>query len=363
MKVKRLSIEKYRNLSEIELQPAAGVNVIYGENGQGKTNILEAIWLFSGAKSFRGASTAELIPLGGQRADFTLCHDDGERETETRIILGEKREIRQNGVFLDSFTQLCGSFCCVVFSPAHLTLIKGGPVERRKAIDTVIGQIKPRYISLIADYQRMLLQRNTLLKDIQFSASLLDTLDVWDQSLAKTGAVIAKTRDSFIKRLLPLCREVYDGISGGRESYDMQYCSTISVDDEISEQSMLSLLKKNRAEDIRLGSTSAGPHRDDITIEINGISARSFGSQGQQRSAVLSLKLGECSLMQEVTGHSPVILLDDVMSELDDNRRDFLLHRLENRQIFITCCDPKQIIDVDADFEVKAGKVVSHSQG
>ena len=360
MRVTRLSIDKYRNLSDIELVPAEGVNVIFGENGQGKTNILESIWLFSGAKSFRGSSFSEMLPLFEEqkRADFTLCHHDGVRETQTRIILGEKREIRQNGVNLDSFSDLCGGFCCVVFSPAHLNLIKGGPAERRKAIDTVIGQIKPRYISLLQDYQKLLLQRNTLLKDIKFSSSLIDTLDVWDISLAKTGAMIAKTRESFVNKLIPLCKEVYDGISGGKESYDMSYSSTVSADNEISQQVMLEMLKSSRGEDIQNGSTSIGPHRDDIIIEINGISARSFGSQGQQRSGVLALKLGECALMQEVTGHAPVILLDDVMSELDDNRRDFLLHRLEDRQIFITCCDPNQIVDVDAKFEVQKGKII-----
>ena len=301
-----------------------------------------------------------MLPLFEEqkRADFTLCHDDGVRETETRVILGEKREIRQNGVSLNSFSELCGGFCCVVFSPAHLNLIKGGPAERRKAIDTVIGQIKPRYISLITDYQKLLLQRNTLLKDIKFSSSLIDTLDIWDISLAKTGAAIAKIRDSFVNRLNPLCKEFYYGISGGKESYDMSYNCSVFKDGEISQQTMLEILRQNRAEDIQNGSTSAGPHRDDIIIDINGISARSFGSQGQQRSGVLALKLGECALMQEVTGHSPVILLDDVMSELDDNRRDFLLHRLENRQIFMTCCDPNQIVDIDAKFEIKAGKII-----
>lgn len=360
MRVTRLSIGKYRNLSDIELIPAEGVNVIFGENGQGKTNILEAIWLFSGAKSFRGANFSEMLPLFSEnrRADITLCHYDGVRENKTEIILGEKREARQNGVLLESFSQLCGGFGCVVFSPDHLDLIKGGPAERRRAIDTVIGQIKPRYNRLISDYSRLLLQRNTLLKDIKFSSSLIDTLDVWDMSLAKAGAVIAKTRDSFVRRLIPFCQELYGGISGGKESFDMRYSCTVSDGGEISFETMLEALRKSRSEDMLNGSTSTGPQRDDILIEINGISARNFGSQGQQRSGVLALKLGECALMQEVTGHPPVILLDDVMSELDESRRDFLLHRLENRQIFITCCDPNQIVDVSARFEVKSGKIV-----
>ncbi len=358
MKVTRLEVNAFRNLSAIELEAHDGVNVIYGENGQGKTNIIEAIWLFTGSKSFRGAGTSELVPLGGVRSDISLDYHDGVRENRLRMIMGDKKEISQNAVTLSSAAELCGGFCCVVFSPVHLNLIKGSPSERRKLIDMIIGQLKPRYLSVLSEYQRILLQRNTLLKDIQFSSSLLDTLEIWDQSLAKKGALITKTRQSFIERLKPLCSEFYGGISNGKESFDMSYQSNIEADGEISELTMAAALKAARAEDIRNGTTSAGPHRDDIMIDINGISARSFGSQGQQRSGVLAIKLGEAALMNEILGQTPVILLDDVMSELDDSRRDFLLHRLEDKQIFITCCDPNQIFDVDRSFKVAAGRIV-----
>lgn len=357
MKVTRLSINRFRNLSDVFCEPSAGVNVFYGENGQGKTNLLEAIWLFTGAKSFRGASPSDYIPFDGVRSSFSMAYSDLNRKNLTTITMGDKKEVLQNGVSLDSLSALSGSFCSVVFSPAHLNLIKGGPSERRKALDTVIGQIKPRYIAVCQDYQKLLFQRNTLLKDIPFSASLLDTLDIWDQSLAKTGALITKTRKSFLERLVPFSDDFYNGISSGRESLSLSYSSTIDIDDAFSEDTMLLLLKKNRVEDIRFGSTSVGPHRDDLLININTMPAKSFGSQGQQRSAVLALKLGECALIEQFTGQKPVILLDDVMSELDDLRRDFLLHRLLERQIFITCCDPKQIIDVDASFKIEAGRL------
>ncbi|KAF5029675.1 DNA replication and repair protein RecF [anaerobic digester metagenome] len=288
---------------------------------------------------------------------FSMAYSDLQRENLTNIILGDKKDILQNGVPLESLSALSGSFCSVVFSPAHLNLIKGGPSERRKALDTVIGQIKPRYIAVCQEYQKQLFQRNTLLKDIPFSSSLLDTLDIWDQSLSRTGALITKTRKSFLERLIPFSDDFYNGISSGRETLSLSYFSTIETDGAVSEETMLSLLQKNRAEDIRVGSTSVGPHRDDLLIDINAMSAKSFGSQGQQRSAVLALKLGECALIEQVTGHKPVVLLDDVMSELDELRRDFLLHRLLDRQIFITCCDPGQIVDVNAAFKIEAGRL------
>lgn len=358
MKVTHLSIKRFRNLIDIFCEPSSGVNVIFGENGQGKTNILEAIWLFTGARSFRGASPSDYIPFHEARAVFSLAYSDSIRENMANITLGDRREILQNGMLLDSLSAFSGGFCAVVFSPAHLNLVKGGPSERRKALDTVIGQIKPRYIAVCQDYQKQLFQRNTLLKDIPFSASLLDTLDIWDQGLAKTGALITRTRKSFLQKLMPFTDDFYCGISSGRETLSLSYASTIEIEKSISEETMLLLLKQNRAEDIRVGSTSVGPHRDDLLIDINAMPAKSFGSQGQQRSAVLALKLGECALIEQVTGQKPVVLLDDVMSELDDLRRDFLLHRLNDRQIFITCCDPRQIADVSVAFKIETGRLI-----
>ncbi len=357
MKVTRLSINQFRNLTDICCEPLPGVNVFFGENGQGKTNLLEAIWLFTGARSFRGAALTDYIPFNSARAVFSLVYSDLQRENLVNITLGDKREILQNGVAFESLSALSGNFCSVVFSPTDLGLVKGGPAERRKALDAVIGQIKPRYVSVCQDYQKQLLQRNMLLKDIPFSSALLDTLDAWDDCLSKTGALITKTRKSFLERLWPFTNEFYNGISSGREALSLSYLSTIETDGVLSEQTMLALLKKNRAEDIRVGSTSVGPHRDDLLIDISGMPARSFGSQGQQRSAVLALKLGECAVIELVTGQKPVVLLDDVMSELDDQRRDFLLHRLTDGQIFITCCDPGQLADIDAAFKIEGGRL------
>lgn len=359
MKVTRLSIDSFRNLISVYCNPTDGVNVFFGDNGQGKTNLLEAIWLFTGMKSFRGSSVSEYIPFNSDRCAFSMLYNDLIRENLATITLGDKKEILLNGVMQESLLKFSGCFSAVAFSPTDLNLIKGGPAERRRSLDSVIGQIKPRYISVCQDYQRQLFQRNTLLKDISFSSSLIDTLDVWDESLSKSGALIARTRKTFLDKLSPFTSDFYKGISSGRESLSLSYSSTIGIDNTISEETMLYSLKKSRAEDIRLGSTAIGPHRDDLLVDINKRPAKVFGSQGQQRSAVLALKLGECVLIEHFTGQKPVVLLDDVMSELDDLRRDFLLHRLTDRQIFITCCDPGQIAGIDAAFKLEAGRLVA----
>jgi len=359
MKLTGFSCENYRNLKNVNISPVPTVNVICGENGQGKTNMVEAMWMFTGARSFRGAKENELVPLNGEQADLSITFNGFGRSQEMRLLYGKRKAAFLNGVEATSASAFSGSVCAIVFSPAHLSLVKGGPDERRRALDTVICQIKPRYQQVLNQYKHQLLQRNTLLKDAMLSSHLIDTLDIWDMGLAKTGALISKTRATYLQKLDPMAKDIYDGISGKREELQLKYEATAAVDGEISEEAMLSLLKENRNNDLRTGSTSIGPHRDDFDISLSGLSARSFGSQGQQRSAVLAFKLGECALMEEVTGETPIVLLDDVMSELDERRRDYLLHHLKDRQIFITCCDPHQIEGADAVFIADNGIITA----
>lgn len=361
MIVTQLTVERFRNLAGVTISPIPGVNVIAGENGQGKTNLLEAIWLCTGARSFRGAKEAELLPFGSRYARFSVRYTDAIRPLETCITLGEKKEVTQNGVPLSSLSELAGSFCAVVFSPTHLSLVKGGPAERRRALDVAIGQTKPRYYAVLQQYQKLLQQRNTLLKDIPLSASLLDTLDIWDDALAKAGALITKTRETFLERLLPVAAEFYAGISGGREEFSLCYQPSLDADGDRSADAMRHLLRIHRSEEIKTGMTSIGPHRDDVDFLLGGNAARLFGSQGQQRSIVLALKLAEAAVIEAVTGEVPVILLDDVMSELDDTRREYLLHRLEGRQIFVTACDARQVATAAKLFTVAAGSIVAES--
>lgn len=344
MRISRLHLEQFRNIESLSVFPCETVNIIYGGNAQGKTNLLEAIWLLSGAKSFRGAKDADLIRFGESRALIESDFFCAGRQQTSKIQLEGKKTAWLNDIRQDSITAFAGIFTTVVFSPSHLGLVKDGPAGRRKFLDTSICQITPRYIGMIGQYQRILLQRNTLLKDISYASALLDTLDIWDEKLSALGGVIIRMRMEYTRRLQKEAEDIYKGISMERESFSLDYRPfELPVQEGQTQREISSLLlekmMQNRSEDLRSGSTGIGPHRDDLEISINGRSVRSFGSQGQQRSSVLALKLAESRCIGDILGERPVILLDDVMSELDQNRREYLLNHLTGSQIFITCCD------------------------
>ena len=347
MKVNSVNITKFRNITDLNLQPCDGVNVIYGENAQGKTNILESLWLFTGCKSFRGAKDAEFIPFNEDFSKISIEFSDNLREKKSEIIISpKKKSVTHNGVSLNSAAELISTFYAVIFSPVHLSLIKDGPNMRRKFIDTALCQLKPAYADRLSDYKRCLIQRNALLKDLHLNPGLYDVLDTWDDQLARLSAYVIKDRLKYIELLSSYSAEIYGGISENRESFSVFY----SKDDykSLSPAEIYALelerLKKARKDDVIFKSTSVGPHRDDIEIEINSVSARSFGSQGQQRSCALALKLGESEIIRKITGETPVALLDDVMSELDEKRQDYILNHIKDRQVFLTCCDPSQVL-------------------
>ena len=344
MRISRLHLEQFRNIESLSVFPCETVNIIYGDNAQGKTNLLEAIWLLSGAKSFRGAKDADLIRFGESRALIESDFFCAGRQQTSKIQLEGKKTAWLNDIRQDSITAFAGIFTTVVFSPSHLGLVKDGPAGRRKFLDTSNCQITPGYIGMIGQYQRILLQRNTLLKDISYASALLDTLDIWDEKLSALGGVIIRMRMEYTRRLQKEAEDIYKGISMERESFSLDYRPfELPVQEGQTQREISSLLlekmMQNRSEDLRSGSTGIGPHRDDLEISINGRSVRSFGSQGQQRSSVLALKLAESRCIGDILGERPVILLDDVMSELDQNRREYLLNHLTGSQIFITCCD------------------------
>lgn len=332
MRVISIGLKGFRNIEDIEFKPCAGVNIIYGNNAQGKTNLIEAIWLFTGLRGFRAAKEAEYISLSGENASCKLCFESGCREQDAEINLGrlKKKRVVLNGAEKDSVSAFSGRFCAVVFSPAQLEIISGAPSERRKFIDSAICQVKPAYAKYLKEYARIIEQRNTLLKDIAYHSELKDTLPMWDSQLAACGAVIMLTRSNYIQMLAKKATDIYGGLSGGAEQFTVKYLPSAQfgkgeTKQEIYER-LYKLLCQNLNEDIRAGYTSAGPHRDDIETEINGISVKSYGSQGQKRSAVLSLKLAESELLREYCGEEPIILLDDVMSELDQKRQDYILN-------------------------------------
>ena len=374
MRINRLSLTGFRNIGEMELVPCPGVNIIYGDNAQGKTNLMEAVYLFTGAKSFRGAKDREMIGFDAPSTRLELDFFGDGRDQTARLELSPKKRVFLNEISLESQTKLAGRFTAVVFSPSHLSLIQDGPQERRRFLDTTICQLKPKYIRVLADYSRVLTQRNSLLKDVALSSYLLDTLDIWDQHLVRLSAMITRTRYTYVQRLRELAKEVYRGISQEKEAFDLCYqakgCpSDADLASPDLEKVIAQAVREARREDLRAGSTTVGAHRDDLEITIDGKNVRSYGSQGQQRSAVLSLKLSECDLVRSLTGEEPVVLLDDVMSELDENRREYLLNHMGDRQIFITCCDPNyfRMLKTGKSFQIQGGKILSqqdfsHSQ-
>lgn len=352
MIVKKLEFKNFRNLAEGFIEPCDNVNIICGENAQGKTNITEALWLFTGAKSFRGSKDNEMVSFGFDEAYLSMDFISGGIEKNAEINIKQRRFASINGKKLKTASLLAGTFCSIVFSPSDLEIIKSGPALRRRFMDIALGQLYPQYIDILRDYTRAVTQRNTLLKE---SDGKPDTamLDVFESEIALKGSKIIDYRNNYCKNITPHLSEIYSGLSGTKEILEAEYLPVCSAEDLAEE------LIKSRKKDIFSGITSVGPHRDDLDFRINSVSARIFGSQGQQRSVAIALKLAEAKTLKDITGEEPVAILDDVMSELDPNRQNYILNNINDRQVFITCCDPSNFKDLLSGkiFTVSAGRV------
>ncbi len=358
MYIKSIQFENYRNLKNDIFFPQKGINVICGDNAQGKTNLIECMWLFTGGRSFRGAKDRELIRFEEDTASAEVCFFAGEREQTIKInIQNNRRTPILNGVPKSYMSQIIGVFCAVIFSPNHLGLIKNGPEERRNFIDGALCQIKPSYASVLTKYRRVLNERNALLKDIPRHPELEDTLDVWNEKLAEEGAKIAFERMKYLRKLSVPAKDFYSGISSGRENLSLSYKNAYYADENMNcmeiKETLLEKITRRQTDDIYCGYTTGGIHRDDMTIRINNRDAKSFASQGQQRSAVLALKLAEARVLGQEKKENPIILLDDVLSELDLSRQNYLLTKLNSLQVFITCCESS----------AEAGHIVTISSG
>ena len=361
MFIQNLSFENYRNLQNSSLSPGENINIICGNNAQGKTNLIECMWLLTGGRSFRGAKDRELISFDQKFARVKAAFFSTNREQTVEILIqNNKRTPFLNGVQKNYLSEIIGSFCAVIFSPNHLTLVKNGPDERRNFIDSALCQIKPSYAMFLSRYRKILNQRNALLKAIQQHPSLSDTLDAWNERLAEEGSLIAFHRYAYMKEFSKLSSQFYQGISNNAETLETAcrtgYSSTSDMPREELKNCILNALRHKQEEEISLGYTVKGVHRDDMTIRINSKDAKSYASQGQQRSAVLSMKLAEAALLQKSKGEPPVILLDDVLSELDSQRQNYLIHRLDGFQVFITCCDTN--ISAQNKFLIQNGKII-----
>ena len=340
MKITSLKVRNFRNIEGIEFIPSEEINIIHGSNAQGKTNIIEALWLFTGEKSFRGTKDKEMILFGENKAKLNLEFFASKRKQEAEIEIENKRKATLNGINLTTARKLAEEIHEIVFSPEHLSLVKAGPEERRDFLNVAISKLYGTYSDILRKYYRVLKQRNTILKDAEKNPSLLNFLEDFDISLATYGESIIKMRKKYTERIKEYIPKFFSGLSDNKETLEIEY--NISFEAEKKEE-ILEMLKENLSEDKKTQRTSVGPHRDDLTFYINGIDARTFGSQGQQRSIVLALKMAEAELLKEITGEKPIILLDDVMSELDPKRQDYLLNHIKGEQVFITCCDPDTI--------------------
>ncbi len=355
MILKNLNCKNFRNFEEIIFEPSSSMNVIFGDNAQGKTNLLEAIWLFCGAKSFRGSKDNELKKFGAEKAVNSCDFVFGEVEKNAKIIIEDKRKAELSGKILSSASKLAGNFYVIVFSPTDLNLVNDGPSVRRRFLDTAIGQIYPTYNEKIRKYVKAVAQRNVILRDMKIHRDLEFILDDFEKSLAPLIKEIIKYRYKYIEILREILPELYGGISGEKEKLDIKYISKIN--ENISNDEIIYLLKQSRKEDFYTGNTSIGPHRDDLELLLDGNRLKSYGSQGQKRSVALTLKLSEARVLKKITGEYPIALLDDVMSELDKGRQEFILNHIKDWQVFITCCDPANIkgLKDGTVYEMKGG--------
>ncbi len=336
----KLTIENYRNIASAVFEPGRELTVICGKNGQGKTNLLEAAWMLTGARSFRGARDAELVRDGAEYAVAEGSVEGGERENDIRIFIGgepgarKTRTARVNGVAHGRAGNAAGTFTAVVFDPGHLSLVKGGPEGRRRFLDTALCQLYPGYVTLLRQYTRLVTQKNALLKQYFTTPDADGLLDVFDERLAKSGAELSRRRREYLAQIGPEAANTYREIAGGGETLMLRYEASCTDAADLAR-----ILRESRRRDTAAGFCTAGPHREDLSIFVDGREAKRFASQGQQRSAVLSLKLAEAAGARQITGEHPVMLLDDVLSELDETRQAYLLCRMSHRQIIVTACD------------------------
>ncbi len=358
MIIKSIELTNFRNYESLNLEFDKGTNILYGDNAQGKTNVLEAIYLSSITKSHKGSKDQDIIRFGENEAHLrTYLEKDGDTyKVDMHLRKSGSKVIAVNGQKLKKAAGLLGLLNVVFFSPEDLSIIKNGPSERRRFIDMELCQLDSFYLYNLNNYNKIVNQRNKLLKDIYTNYSLKETLDIWDSQLISYGSKIIERRIAFINQLNEIIFDIHKKLSGDKEQILIKYEPNVLIEDFESK------LKQSQEKDIKLKMTTVGPHRDDICIDINGIDIRKFGSQGQQRTAALSLKLSEIELVKKITKDTPVLLLDDVLSELDSNRHKYLLESIGNIQTIITCTGLDDFVndrfEINKVFKVSNGRIV-----
>lgn len=361
MYIKELELKNFRNYEDLNIEFDENINFIIGNNAQGKTNLIESIFMCSMGKSFRTSKDSDLI---GFEKDFTKIKLTAQKQlfpTAIEIIIkkDQGKSIKIDGMSISKASDLLDNLYIVIFSPEDLKIVKDEPEKRRKFIDRELCVLKPYYFDSITNYKKVILQRNNYLKEKNIDSTVLD---IWDIQLAKYGAKIISMRSEFIEKLNKISSFIHNNITNKKEILKIEYEPNVKTKNNL-ENSLYNALKKSQENDLRLRTTTRGPHRDDISFFIDGINVRNFGSQGQQRTAALSLKLAELDLIKEETGEDAILLLDDVMSELDATRQEFLIKTLSDIQLFITTTEIteslKDTLSYGKVFTVENGKIIS----
>ena len=363
MYIKEIELKNFRNYEEIKLNFHKKVNFIIGDNAQGKTNLIEGIYISSFGRSFRPGKDSQMIRFGENFCRTKVLAIREEDEKNVDIIIGEaEKGVKINGVKIKKMTELLENILIVVFSPEDLKIVKDSPEKRRSFMDREISQLRPSYYMDLSFYRRALLQRNALLKE---KNATKENFDVWNIELSLHGTKIIIKRKEFIEKINKISNEIHSNITNGKETLEVVYEPSVPYSEQKTQEVFIEVLEKNKKRDIFKGNTESGPHRDDLEIRINGIDIRKYGSQGQQRTAALSLKLAELRLIKEETGEDAVLLLDDVLSELDANRQSYLINSLADTQIFITTTEIseniKSMLPVGFTFNIKNGTVETGS--
>ncbi|MCI5874031.1 MAG: DNA replication/repair protein RecF [Roseburia sp.] len=361
MIIKSIELKNFRNYKDLNISFDEGTNILYGDNAQGKTNILEAAYMSGTTKSHKGSKDKEMIRFGESESHLRTVVVRGKKEYQIDMHLKQNRSkgIAINQVPIKRAAELFGILNIVFFSPEDLNIIKNGPSERRRFLDSELCQLDKIYLSDLTSYNKILGQRNKLLKDMIFRPDLADTLPVWNMQLVETGKRIIKRRKQFVEELNDIVHDIHFRISGEKEELFIKY--EPNIDDIFFEDE----LNRAKAKDMKLCQTSVGPHRDDLLFSIGDVDIRKFGSQGQQRTSALSLKLSEIELVKKSIKDTPILLLDDVLSELDSNRQNYLLNNICDTQTIITCTGLDEFVrnrfQINKVFEVINGQVFEKS--
>lgn len=354
MWIKNIKMSNFRNYSFQDINLKQNANIFFGENAQGKTNIIESIFLCSIGKSFRAKKDNEMIKIDSSEAVIEVQYEKEDREGKIRIVLSDKKNIFLNDIKIKKISEMLGKINIVIFTPDDIDILKGGPQYRRKFLDIMISQLRPNYLYNLNLYMQVLQQRNNYLRQIKLENKPENMLEIWDEKLADYAEKIANYRREFIEKIKEKIEKIHNEITEEKEKIEIEY-----ITECIQKEKFLKSLKDRRKVDIIRGFTTLGIHRDDFKVSINGKEIQIYGSQGQHRTAILSLKLSELQIIYDEIGENPILLLDDFMSELDEKRREKLLKNIKNTQVIITCTDKIDIDDLECSlYNVNQGNVI-----